>query len=130
MEGRLRQWRSLPCLGNKEWPKGRKVQEIIGNSQACHFSAIPPPPPPPPPPSPPTSLCIKMMTKLLISWKFSFYQTIHSQSSNSTESEGLDSLSRRYSQDLMKAHAFDVLKEQLNKAEEVRIRPGWGEHRG
>ena len=38
-----------------------------------------------------------------------------SPSSNSSES---NDLSRRYSQDLMKAHAFDVLKEQLNKAEE------------
>ena len=41
-----------------------------------------------------------------------------SPTSNSSESNDLDKLSRRYSQDLMKAHAFEVLQEQLNKAEE------------
>ena len=35
----------------------------------------------------------------------------------------MNSLTRRYSQDLMKAHAFDKLQEQLNKAQEVSNQP-------
>ncbi|XP_028397349.1 guanine nucleotide exchange factor for Rab-3A-like [Dendronephthya gigantea] len=41
-----------------------------------------------------------------------------SSSTYSTESHDLDYLSRRYSQDLMKAQAFDRLQEQLNRAQE------------
>ena len=57
--------------------------------------------------------------KGIVQNKFCIILTIASPSTNSAESNDMDSLTRRYSQDLMKAHAFDKLQEQLNKAQEV-----------